>query len=88
MLQMLSLRRSVRLAEMLAFVFTRVLPRKWTRYDVCRDNIRTAFGERFSDRQVEELIRRMWVHLFRVVMDNFGGTDLAILASEHIAATN
>jgi KDO2-lipid IV(A) lauroyltransferase len=56
-------------ANLLAFVFTRVLPRKWTRYRIARDNIRTAFGEHVSDREVDRMIHGMWAHLFRLVTE-------------------
>ena len=68
-LQALSLRQSVRLAEALAFVMVRVLPRKLTRYEVARANIHLAFGDRYTDRQIDALIYRMWVHLFRMVTE-------------------
>jgi Kdo2-lipid IVA lauroyltransferase/acyltransferase len=65
----LPVRTSIRLAEAMAWVIHRVLPKKLTRYAVARDNIRQAFGKRYTDRQVDEIIRRMWVHLFRVVVE-------------------
>ncbi len=68
-LQALSVRQCVRLAEMLAFVVHRVLPRKLTRYEVARENIRLAFGDRYGDREVDEIIYRMWVHLFRMIAE-------------------
>jgi Kdo2-lipid IVA lauroyltransferase/acyltransferase len=68
-IDILPLRACVRLSELLAFVFTRVLPKNWTRYDVARDNLRTAFGEDLSERDVERLVRGMWTHLFRLVTE-------------------
>ncbi len=59
-------RTSIRLAEALAFIIHRLLPKKLTRYNVARDNIRQAFGNRYTDAQIDDIIRRMWVHLFRV----------------------
>ena len=59
----------VRLSEWLAFVVHRLLPRKWTRYQVARENLLTAFGERLSEKQIDHTIHRMWVHLFRVVTE-------------------
>src|SRR5262249_15471895 len=52
-----------------AWVIHRVLPKKLTRYTVARDNIRQAFGARYSEREIDYIIRRMWVHLFRVVIE-------------------
>jgi Kdo2-lipid IVA lauroyltransferase/acyltransferase len=69
LVDMLPLRASIRLAEMLAFVMHRLLPRKLTRYDVARDNIRQAFGTKYSDVQIDDIIRRMWVHLFRMIAE-------------------
>ena len=66
---MLSPTRGRDLAEGLALVFTRMLPRKLTRYEVARDNLRQALGPDVSDRAIDEHIHRMWVHLFRVVIE-------------------
>lgn len=60
-------RQSVLLAETAAFAVHRLLPRKLTRYKVARENIRLAFGDRYSDREIDRMIYRMWVHLFRMV---------------------
>src|SRR4029077_8250551 len=35
-------------------------------YDVACANIRLAFGDRFDDAQIDRIIYRMWVHLFRL----------------------
>ena len=58
----------VRLAEVLAFVVMRLLPRRLTRYNVARENIRTALGP-LSDARCDRIIRAMWVHLFRMVTE-------------------
>lgn len=58
-----------RLSRAFAFFVHRCLPRKWTRYDVARGNIRTAFGESITDREVDRIIRDMWAHLFRVATE-------------------
>ncbi len=65
----LPVRTSIRLAETMAFVVHRLLHKKLTRYAVARDNICQAFGNRYSPRQIDDIIRRMWLHLFRVVVE-------------------
>ena len=65
----LSPRRTARLAGQLAWVIHYVLPRRWTRYKVARDNVRLAFGEQYSETEIEQLIYRMWVHLFRTMAE-------------------
>ena len=55
-------RTAVRLAEGLAFLVHRFLPKKLNRYNVAQENLRTAFGDRYSDDQLDKLIYRMWVH--------------------------
>ena len=65
----LSPRATARLAEALAWFVHDVLPRKWTRYVVARDNIRLAFGDKYSDAEIETIVYRMWVHLFRTVAE-------------------
>ena len=65
----LSPRRTARLAGQFAWVIHYVLPRRWTRYKVARDNVRLAFGEQYSEAEIEQLVYRMWVHLFRTVAE-------------------
>ncbi len=62
-------RVSVRLAEGLAFAVFRLLPKKWSRYEVARQNLKSAFGSRYSEAQIDDIIRRMWIHLFRLVIE-------------------
>ena len=69
LLDMLPVAASVRFAERAAFVVHRLLPKKLTRYSVARDNIRQAFGDKYNDVQIDDIIGRMWVHLFRVVAE-------------------
>jgi KDO2-lipid IV(A) lauroyltransferase len=45
------------------------LPRKWTRYHVAEENLRRAFGDRYSAAEISEMIFQMWVHLFRTVIE-------------------
>lgn len=68
-IQMLSPARARDCAEGLAFVFHWVLPRKLTRYAVAQDGLRLALGPEVSEATVDDHIRRMWVHLFRVVIE-------------------
>lgn len=65
-LNLLPVTACIRLAECAAFII-RLLPRKLTRYEVARDNIRQSFGDTLSDRQIDNMIDRMWVHLFRMI---------------------
>lgn len=62
-------RATVRLAEGLAFVVFRCLPKKLTRYEVARQNLKTAFGDRYSDREMNAILQKMWVHLFRLIVE-------------------
>ena len=68
-MQMLSAARGRDFAEGLAFVVHRLLPRKLTRYHVASENLRQALGPEASEAKIDETIRRMWVHLFRVVIE-------------------
>lgn len=65
----LSPRAAARLAEQIAWFVHYGLPRKLTRFAVARDNLRKAFGERYSDVEIDQLVYRMWVHLFRTVAE-------------------
>jgi Kdo2-lipid IVA lauroyltransferase/acyltransferase len=62
-------RITVRLAEMLAFAVFRFLPKKLTRYEVARQNLKTALGDRYSDAEIDDILQKMWVHLFRLVIE-------------------
>ncbi len=67
--QALSPRMCARVAAGLARLVHYGLPRRWTRYAVARENIRSAFGERYSEAEIERLVYRMWVSLFRMVTE-------------------
>src|SRR5579863_5137014 len=69
LVQALSPRMCARLAEWLARFVHYGLPRKLTRYEVARDNIRSAFGGRYNDAQIERMVFHMWVSLFRMVTE-------------------
>ena len=58
----------VRWARGMAFVVHRIVPRRWTRYSVASENIRTAFGD-LPEREVDRMVHEMWVHLFRMVTE-------------------
>jgi KDO2-lipid IV(A) lauroyltransferase len=62
-------RTAARMAEFLAAFVVNFLPRKLTRYKVARENIRTAFANQISDARVDAIIAKMWVHLFRMVVE-------------------
>ncbi len=68
-IQMLSPVRGRDLAESLGFLFHRVLPRKLTRYAVASENLRQALGPDATDVEIDSVIGRMWVHLFRVIAE-------------------
>jgi KDO2-lipid IV(A) lauroyltransferase len=67
--QALSPRMCARVSQALATFVHYYLPRKKTRYAVARDNIRMAFGDKYDDAQIDRIIYRMWVHLFRMVAE-------------------
>lgn len=65
----LSPRATARMAEQLAWLIHYVLPRRWTRYKVAHDNLRLAFADKYTDAEIEVMVYRMWVHLFRTVAE-------------------
>lgn len=65
----LPVRASIVLAEGLAWFVHRVVPRKWSRYAVARENLASAFGESLSDERADQIIYGMWKHLFRMVCE-------------------
>jgi KDO2-lipid IV(A) lauroyltransferase len=60
---------SVMLAEAVAWTMVHVVPKKLSRSDVARDNLRLAFGESMSDDQANQIVHGMWLHLFRMVCE-------------------
>lgn len=62
-------RVAARSAEWSARRFFRLMPRKLTRYQVAVDNLQTAFADELSVRERDRIIERMWVHLFRMVVE-------------------
>jgi KDO2-lipid IV(A) lauroyltransferase len=65
----LSVRMTACLAQGLATIIHYGLPRKWTRYAVSRENLIRAFGDRYSESEIDRLVYGMWVHLFRTVAE-------------------
>ena len=62
-------RAGIRTAEGLAWIVHTLLPGKLTRRHVARENLRLAFGQELSDAAVDDMIRRMWIHLFRMIVE-------------------
>jgi len=57
------------MANTLAWTIVNILPRRASRYDVARDNLRIAFGEDLSDTEIHRIVTGMWQHLFRMVCE-------------------
>ncbi|MCA9050346.1 MAG: hypothetical protein KDA89_16535, partial [Planctomycetaceae bacterium] len=68
-LRALPTRTAFGIADAVAWILCRVLPRKLTRYSVAAGGIRTAFGADLSDRDVDRILLGMWQHLFRMVCE-------------------
>lgn len=68
LLQILSVRQTTQLGRFVAWVMTDLLPRKASRYDIAAANIRQAFPDMSAD-EVTSTIRKMWVHLARMVAE-------------------
>ena len=68
-LRSLPVRTSVLLGNFVAWTVHRVLPRKWTRYNVAAENIRTAFGADLPNEEVDRIVQGMWQHLARMVIE-------------------
>ncbi len=65
----LSYRQSVMLAESIAKALFYYAPRKLIRYQVCRENLKIAFGEELTDQRADEIILGMWKHLLRLLVE-------------------
>jgi len=110
LLQMLSARQTARMAQTLAWLFVDVLPKRLTRYEVAYENISRAFGVRedtakrqasdlnsqLTPTEIHEMIRGMWVHLFRLVaeivqlprvMTLTNCRDIAVFRNRHLVVS-
>jgi len=67
--QAMTWKQSVAFARGLAYVFTYILPKKLTRYEVARENLKHAFPEEMTERKIEQTVYKMWLHLFRMVAE-------------------
>jgi KDO2-lipid IV(A) lauroyltransferase len=65
----LPVRTTAALAGGLAWLMVRALPRRLSRYDVARSNLKLAFGEDLPEERVREIVHGMWKHLFRMVCE-------------------
>lgn len=65
--EMLSPRQMDRLAKLLAWSVTHLVPARRNRSALVRENLSHAFGQEKPPAEIEDLIQRMWVHLFRLV---------------------
>ena len=61
-------RAVLRVATLLAWLFTRVLPQNAVRGHVARENLRLAFPDA-PPAEIERLVFGMWRHLFRMVVE-------------------
>jgi KDO2-lipid IV(A) lauroyltransferase len=55
------------LATGVAWIIQHLLPRRLTRYEVARENLRLALGDHLGQAEIDRIIFRMWVHLLRMV---------------------
>lgn len=69
LVDMLPPRTAFAWADNFAWFICRVLPRKFTRYHVARENLAIAFGEQLADERADEIILDMWRHCFRLVVE-------------------
>jgi KDO2-lipid IV(A) lauroyltransferase len=73
------------LARCLAWFVHYLLPRTLTRYRVANENLRRAFGDRLSDAEIETMVYRMWIHLFRTVVEIVqSGRKLHLYSYRHV----
>lgn len=68
-IECLPVRTAARLADLLAWLFHHLLPRKLTRFAVTKENLQRAFGASLSARETDRLTVGMWRHLFRTVIE-------------------
>lgn len=62
-------RTAIRLSETMAWFVHAVVPGKFNRHDVAAENLKIALGDQLNDRQIDEIIYRMWRHLFLMICE-------------------
>ena len=67
--QAFSMRWCRRFAIAAAHAVHFLLPHRLTRYAIASDNIRQAFGDKYSPAQIDQIILGMWIHLFQLVAE-------------------
>lgn len=67
-LGILSVPQTVALANFVAWLMTRVVPSKISRYDVAAENIQQAFPE-LTPTEIDRRIHAMWIHFVRLVAE-------------------
>ncbi|MBM4074944.1 MAG: lipid A biosynthesis acyltransferase, partial [Planctomycetes bacterium] len=65
----LSPRMAATCATNLAWLVHYGLPRKVTRYAVASENLKLAFGDSITENEIDRTIYRMWIHLFRTLVE-------------------
>lgn len=68
-LNCLPVKTAFAVADGFAWVLHHLVPRKLSRYEIARDNLKTAFGDELTEAEINQLIYRMWRHLFRLVCE-------------------
>lgn len=69
LLRCLPFRTAFQVADGVAAGLFFLAPRRLSRYDIARENLKLAFGESKSDAEIDQIILGMWRHLFRVVCE-------------------
>ena len=59
----------MRFADSIAWFVHHVVPRRISRFHVSAANVRSAFGEDTTDKEVDRIIEGMWKHLTRMVCE-------------------
>ena len=68
-ISVLTVPQTIRIADSLAALLTSRPVRKFARYHVAAENLRAAFDDELTSEQIDRIIRGMWVHLVRVVVE-------------------
>lgn len=65
----LPIRLASRLADGLGWCVFRLIPGRFTRYQIARDNLAHAWGDSLTDEQADRIILGMWRHLLRMIVE-------------------
>jgi KDO2-lipid IV(A) lauroyltransferase len=68
-IRVLPVRLAFAIADAVAWIMVHLVPRRLSRYEVAKENLKQVFGDSKNDTEIDAIIHGMWRHLFRLVCE-------------------